>query len=204
MVKTGGRVKMDTFELRGMIFAIRANTDWFRKRMHILRRNSPEAKTFFQLDDESFRQLNARSRRVILTLERHMKRANRALAKAVTPEEYALQMNAWKAHLRSMWLHIAYFKPMSPVVRGRKAEKQKALDELMQMAADGVRDEGFQPPEESELRRMMRLFAASTRRGRQGYYSVSYVLHHKGDLTTNRYLGSFVLDRLNRKELPKS
>src|SRR5665213_2393085 len=43
-VKTGGRVQMDTIQLRTLIFAIRANLDYVRKCRHDLRRESPVVK----------------------------------------------------------------------------------------------------------------------------------------------------------------
>jgi len=50
----------------------------------------------------------------------------------------------------------------------------------------------------------MRLFVSSARRGRQGEYSVSFTLRRRDFFTANRYVGMFVLDRLELKELTKS
>ena len=105
-------VKMDTFQLRAVIFAIRAYVDYVRflRRRH--KREDPEVKARLHLDDKSIAQLKAKSRRVIRSLERQMKRANRALITEIGKEQYAALMIAWKAHLRWMRLHIAYFKPL--------------------------------------------------------------------------------------------
>lgn len=199
--KAGGRVHMDTIELRASIFAIRAKIDFVLKGRHSHRRLSLEAKTRFLLDDESFDQLKIRSQRLILTLERHLKRANRALQKSVPRDAFAALTDAWRMHLRWMWVHIAYFKPFSPVVRGRRLQQQRILDELMQMAEHGIRNEGYEPPDAKELRRMMRLYVSSARRGRESFYTASYLLNRKLWFTANRYLGRFVLDRLTLKEI---
>ena len=84
--KAGGRVQMDTIELRATIFAIRANIDFVRKRRHDHRRLDPETRARFMIDDKSYDQLKIKSQRVICSLERHMKRANRVLLKSVIRE----------------------------------------------------------------------------------------------------------------------
>ena len=95
--------------------------------------------------------------RVICSIERQMKRANRVLFKLVTWEQYAALVNAWTAHLRWMRLHIAYFKPLPKTIRGCKIGRQAILDELVLIAARGIRYQAYQPPELEELRRIMRL-----------------------------------------------
>ncbi len=199
--ETGGRVAMDTIELRATIFAIRAYIDYVREKRRPRRRLSPELKTRHLLDDETFDRLKSKSNRMILTLERHLKRANRALQKSITQSAFAESMRIWREHLLWMRLHIAYFKPLPPVVKGRRIQQQKILDELTQMVKRGIRQEGYQPPEEKELRPMMRLYVRSARRGYQGEYVASYVLKTKLFDSTNRHLSAFVLKRLKLKEL---
>lgn len=201
--KSGGRVEMDTIELRATIFAIRAYIDFVRGGRHLHRRSVSKLKALLLLDDQSFDKLKTKSKRVIHTLERHLKRANRALQKSDPPEAFALLMHDWKDHLIWMRLHIAYFKPPPLVVKGRKIQQQRILDELMKMAEHGIRNEDHQPPEAKELRRMMRLYVRSARRGREGDYDVPYTLRHKNYFKANRHVGMFVLDRLKVKELPK-
>lgn len=93
--KKGGRVQADTIELRAMIFAIRVNVYHTRKLRHILRLSDNEVKARWAIDDESFAQLKTRSQRVTRSLENHVKRANRALVKAVTQQGFKLLMDAW-------------------------------------------------------------------------------------------------------------
>ncbi len=194
---------MDAIELRASIFSIRANLDYVRSRRHFYGRASSEERTAFRLDDESFDQLKVKSKRVIHTLERHMKRADRTLFKSMSRDEHGLLMSAWRMHLLWMRLHIAYFKP-SRGIRGRKVQQQKMLDELMQMAENAIRNEGHEPPEAKELWRIMRLYASSGRRGREGIHNIHYMLRNKPFDEPNLYLANFVLARLKKKERSKS
>ncbi len=200
--KTGGRVQMDAIELRAAIFGIRANIDFVRKRRHFHRRLSLETKARFGIDDASFDQLKIRSQRVIHTLERHMKRANRTLLSAVPRDAYGLLVHAWRMHLRWMWLHIAYFKPLPPVIGPRRIRQQRDLDELMKMTRYGLEREGYQSPDDIELRRMMRLYVRSARRGREGGRTAGFLLEHKNNVTARWFLAKFVLRRLDLKESP--
>jgi hypothetical protein len=200
--KAGGRVQMDPIELRAAIFAIRANIDFVRKRRHDLRRLDHATKAKFMIDDESFDQLKIRSQRVIGSLERHMKRANRVLLKLVTREQYTALMNAWKAHLRWMQLHIAYFRPLPKIIRGRRIRQQREIDELMEMAVRGLQKEGYVPPDLKELRRMVRLYVRSARRGREGDCTPRFLLDGSRGVSYCWYLAKFILRRLDLKELP--
>ena len=103
-----------------------------------------------------------------------------------------------------MRLHIAYFKPLVPIMRGRKIRQQAILDELMKMADHGIRNAGYQPPDTQELRRMMRLYASSARRWRKGKYTPQFMMEHKTSFSATWYLSKFVTRRLDLKELSKS
>lgn len=201
--KTGGRIQMDTIELRAVIFAIRANLDFVRKRRRDLRRESPAVKARFLVDNESYAQLKIESRRVIHSLENHVKRANRALQKAVPLDEYRLLMDAWSAHLRWMRVHITYFMPLPRLIQSRRIRQRKDLDDLMLMAERGIRNQGYEPPESKELRRMMRLYARYSRRRRTGTWGLEYLLNRKQSTGVLLHLARFVLRRMELKELPE-
>jgi hypothetical protein len=202
--KTGGRVQMNAIELRASIFAIRANLGFVRKALHEQRRLSQGAKTRFLLDTESYAKLKAKSELVILSLERHRKRANRLLKKSIDQNGYQALINAWTAHLRWMRLHIAYFKRWPPIIQGRKIQQQNTLDRLMHMAVYGIRDEGYEQPEGKELRRIMRLYVRSARRGREGMFTIPYLMKPDSNVYMNIHLAQFVIRRLTLKELPQS
>jgi hypothetical protein len=203
--KTGGRMRMNTAELRAAIFAIRAYLGFIRMRRRKDRSSLPGTKAVVPIQGESFVQLKMRSRRVIRSLDRYLKRANLALMKSVTPERYKALKDTWKNHLRWMLIHMVYFRPWPKVIRGRKIGQQKILDELMEMAGRGIRNAGLQPPEPEELRRLMRLYVRSARRFREGKYTdLRYLLAHKGFFEATWYLAQFVTKRLKLKELSKS
>jgi hypothetical protein len=201
--KTGGRVQMSAVELGAAIFAIRSNIGYARRRRYDCRLKSAETKNELLIDNYSFEQLKIKSHRLIHSLERHLKRANTALSKSVTRDEFAALIGRWKAHLRWMRLHIVYFKPLRPIIGKRRIRQQQDLDELMKMAERGIHNAGYRSPEPRELRRMMRLFARSTRRWREGENTVLYMLENKRDLTAKWYLAQFVLHRLTLEELKK-
>jgi len=201
--QNGRWVKVDTWELRAAVFAIRAHGEFIRllRRQH--RRKNREFKARLRIDDRSVALLKAKSHRVIHSLERHMKRANRALIKALGKERYAALMIAWKAHLRWMRLYIAYCKPWGKPLLGRRARQQKDIDDLMEMAKRGLRNAGYEPPEDRELRRLMRLYARYARSGRQGNWTIQFLLENKAAFSLKYHLAQFVIDRSNLKELSK-
>jgi hypothetical protein len=200
--RVGGRVQMNAIDVRAAIYSVRVNLSYWRKERHDKRHWSHELKKRYELDAASFDLLKVRSERVIRSLERHMKRANRSLLKSATRDGYAAIMSDWKAHLRWMHLHIAYFKPLPPVIRGRKTRYQQILDALVLMANRAIQNDGYVPPESRELRKMMRLYVRSVRRGRETY-SIRFLLDNFGTLNAAWHLARFVLQRLTLKELPQ-
>ena len=200
---TGGRMQMNAVELRAAIFAIRAHISFVRRRRNDFGKR-PGPKNEPPIDDQSFEQLKIESKRVIHSLERRMKRGNNALLKSATREEYAALMGRWRLHLRWMHLRLVWFKPLRPIILSGRIRQQQDLDELMKMAERGLKNAGYQPPEARELRRMMRLFARSARRFREGGYFVRTMLRNKTDFTNTWHLGQFVLDRLTLEEMKKS
>jgi hypothetical protein len=85
-----------------------------------------------------------------------------------------------------MRLHIAYFKPWGKPIPGRRKRQQQNLDELMEMAKHGLRDAGFRPPEEKQLRHIIRLYARYARSGQQGHWTIQFLLDKRKDF--NRLL----------------
>jgi hypothetical protein len=206
------QLKMDAFDLRAAIFAVRANVDYGRllRRQERLKRSMEKVrlqligKARLPLDGISIAQLKVKSHRVVRSLERHMKRANRALIKAIGREQYSALTNAWKAHLRWMRLHIAYCKPWSKPIPGLRKRQQQDLDDLMAMAKRGLRNAGYRSPEEKELRHIMRLYARYARAGQQGRWTIRFLLAKRNDFSNTYHLAHFVIDRSKLKELSKS
>ena len=74
----------------------------------------------------------------------------------------------------------------------------------MRIADHGIRILGYQPPEPEELRRIMRLYASSARRWREGPYTVQYMMENKTYYQATCYLSTFVMHRLDLEKLSKS
>ena len=202
--ENGRRVNVDTWQLRAAVFAIRAYIHYARLLRRQYRRKEAEFKSRVLIDDKSIAILKAKSTQLIFSLERHTKRANRALIKAVGKRRYATLSTAWKAHLRWMRLHIAYCKPQPKAFPCRRARLQRDLDELMEIAKRGLQEEGYKPPQDKELRRLMRLYARYAHQGRIGMWKIGFLHEDKGRFLRRYHLAQFVIDRSKHKESSRS
>jgi hypothetical protein len=194
-ISKGGRVQMNAFEIRIAIFALRANIGWHRHWKHKLRASDAETKQRWKIDPESLKRLRSRTRRVIHSLERYLKRANRRMLLSIDKADFSALLGVWRAHLRWMRVHIAYFPAPRPLMKGRKAMSQRILDEMVAIAERGLRDKGYQAPDPEDLRKLMRLYAAYSRRGRIGSFSVPVLMQFKKSLSCAWQLAAFVLQR---------
>lgn len=202
--KSGLRLTVDTWQVRAAVFAIRAYLEYLRALRHKHRREEKELKTRLSPDQRFIALQKKKSSRVIRSLERHMKRANRALIKAVGKKHYTLLIVAWKAHLRWMRLHIVYFKPWVKPPSSRRARFQRDLDELMEIAKRGLREEGYEPPQDRVLRGIVRLYARYARQGHIGMWTIGFLHEDKERFLRKYYLAQFVIKRSKLKELSKS
>jgi len=191
----GGRQRLNSIELRAAMFAVRVTLALKRLDRHRKRKLGLEAKARFEVDSRSVKQFRDAGRRTIRSLERHMKRANRALLVTLTKAEYQALMQVWHEHLRWMRLHLAYSKPLPPIVKGKKKRQQEILDILVDIAADGLKKEGYVPPEPRELRRVLRLYVHSSNRGREGVNSYRFLLRYPNHVDTKWFLVRWVLSR---------
>ena len=71
------------------------------------------------------------------------------------------------------------FQAFGEADSGLRKRQQRSLEVLMEMATHGLRNAGYQPPEEKELRHIIRLYARYARRGRQGHWTIRYLLHNR-------------------------
>lgn len=223
---TGGRVQMDTIEIRAAIFAVRVNLDWRRyqiararktlKDRRVVEKTTPRnrvkttraerhvdrAKESLQDALDAYCHLKNGAPRVINTLERHLKRANSRLMAEVERAEFNTYMQTWRAHLRWMRLRLVYFwLPRIGPIR-RKSDYQVILQELERIARLALAEEGYAPPEANELHRIMRLFTVSVRRGRQG--SIKGIPRALRDgLLVRSAMVDFVVKRTAMKRVPE-
>jgi hypothetical protein len=83
-------------------------------------------------------------------------------------------------------------------------QHQKDLDDMMRMAERGIRHRGYEPPAPKELRKLMRLYARSARRWREGICTVRFLLDGTRSLDWCFVLADFVFHRLELPESPES
>jgi len=72
------------------------------------------------------------------------------------------------------------------------------------MAEVAIEKDGFEQPEPSQLWRVMRLYASSARRGREGIHNIHYMVRNKHLAGPKVYLVDFIVKRLKLKELSTS
>ncbi len=198
--RAGGRTHMTSTDLRAAIFAVRVNADWWRsERVRNRTVKLLRTKEILGIDPETLNELKEKSARTIRSLERHMKRADYRLRKLVPAESFSGLMNSWRAHLRWIRLHLAYFKSLRSVLGGRKTAFQILLTELVEAAKEMISAEGYLPPDEHELRRVMRLYSCSSRRFREGPFTVPHVLEHRSRFTVIFHLIEFLEKRMPLK-----
>lgn len=167
MAKTGGPVRFNAIEVRIAILASRVNLKSRRHEARLMRRKSAETRRRLEIERASIAKLQKRARPVIKSLENAMKKANRRFIRLVSKKDLESQSKQWQAHLRWMKYHILYFKPYPPVVPGYRLQRMR-LDQLVAAAEAGLQEQAYEVPGKEELRRMMRLYARYSRRGRMG------------------------------------
>jgi hypothetical protein len=209
----GGRVPMNAIEIRSAILAVRINLDWCRyerdkahKYAKKLRgtRYAPEAERTLQLVMENLNEVKKKAPRIIRSLERHLKRANSRLLAEMDPLHYDAYMKLWRAHVRWIRLHLVYFKPWRIGPPRRKTFYQAILTELEKIARIAIGEDGYEQPDAKELRRIMRLFTLSSRRGRQDKIDIHYMLSNEHSWRTKDHLVKFICRRLDLKRLQEN
>ena len=202
---SGRRAGLNTIQIRAGILATRVRLDKLREiawgaRKERRRARSEEVKAHVQevlgVDRPSLDRKNEQAKRTIKALERHMKRANRALKKTIGTIAYREMMDRWRRHLKWVRLHLVYFRPLPPV--GHRGRAQRLLvDGFVQQAERWLRIKGYIPPPPEQLRHLMRLAIRYIRRGRTGF-TLSFLMRFPS--VAQPYLADFVLDRvkLNR------
>jgi hypothetical protein len=201
MAKAGGRTHMTSTELRAAIFAVRVNAAWWRsKKVRNRKVEQLRTKEMLGIDPATLNELTKKSARTIRSLERYTKRADYRLRKLVPAEAFSKFMNSWRANLRWIRLHLAYFKPLQPrLLEGRKTAFQIILNELIDVAKEAMEREGYLSPNDHELRRVMRLYSCSSRRFREGPYTAQYIFEHHSSEGTRWHLIEFIEKRIPLK-----
>ena len=108
----------------------------------------------------------------------------------------------WRAHLRWMKFHLAYFKEVRGG-RGRRFVHRRVIDRLIAIAEKAIRREGFEIPDSRKLRHVIRLFVRYSRLGRIGTFHFRYMLENGQRREAQEFLFEFVKERIKLKENKK-
>jgi hypothetical protein len=200
-VDRGGRFRMSSIEIRAAIFGVRINADWLRFRKQAQQRLSGRKSSSIDIGVAPEVQLKKRTAETISTLERHLKRANYRLLSIMPRGDYDNLTKRWRAHIRWMRLHLAYFQTLRPeFLTGKKRARQLIVDDLTAIAVMAIRREGYELPDAVALRKVIRQFLAYSRRGRLPY-QLTYMLNKKTEHGAANILFRFVEQRLNLVEV---
>ena len=131
---------------------------------------------------------------VIMSLERHLKRARRAYAAEAGEQAYKEMRVQWVAHLRWVRMHLAYFRSIRVTKQPRKLQ-QAIVNECYERAWQGLVKRDYEPPPSKELRHLVRLALWNIRWGLSSITSIMSLL--KSDEFAELFLAEFVLDRLD-------
>jgi len=199
---TGGRVQMNSIDIRAAIFAARINMQLLRRRVHDARRKDAKTKKTLGLGRAAIKKRKQQTGPVIKSLERNLKRATRSSLKTTSRSEFAQMSKEWRSHLRWMKFHLAYFKQVR-VVKGRGIVHRMVIDQLTAIAEKAIRYEGFEIPDPRELRNVVRLFVRYSRRGRIWKFHFRYMLQNGQRRAAQEFLFEFVKKRIKLKENKK-
>jgi hypothetical protein len=202
--RKGGRIQMDYIDLRVAILSVRVTVDFERERARKWRQCDDAAKRRLRVDRESIRRLEKKAQRVIKSLERKLKFANRRFLSRNSRYQYQSMSKQWSSHLRWIRFELAYSKPLPPITRGRKKWHQWLIDNLVALAEDVIRSEGYEIPDRGKLRHVMRLFAHYSRRFRSAafayYFDPRFVVKNPRNLNVRHTVLTFVEDHFELKE----
>jgi hypothetical protein len=84
----------------------------------------------------------------------------------VSPWAFESCSKEWRWHLRWIRFHLAYFNPLPSIQKSLKRFYQLRIDRLVALAESGIQYLNYLPLEPRKLRRIIRLFVRSARRGR--------------------------------------
>lgn len=135
---------------------------------------------------------------VVGFLENELKRANRLFKSAVGSEQFKVQSNEWRSHLKWIEFQLTYFKPFPRPCRLKL--RRAWLDKLVQMAEKAIVDHGYELPESAELRTVVRQFLTYSLRGRLDEYNHTFMVRNEDSSVALLKLLDFVQERLVLKD----
>lgn len=193
---TGGRVRLDAFELRGAAFSARTSIKVERIKIRGARKRGAESKRIPVSAGRPVRRISRDKKAVIKYLENCMKRAVRQFRKTAGSRQYKESSKEWQSHLQWVKYRLAYFKPYRRPGLGARGLQILCVNELVKMAEDAIRIRGYKMPAAESLRHVIRQFIAYSRRGRIGQYNHVYMLRKSKSPLAKATLFEFIEPRL--------
>jgi hypothetical protein len=178
---TGGTIQLDSFELRALAFSARLTLQIQRDLAHKTRKTSLRETTEAGVDPKSIRKLKQAIGKTIKFLEVVMKRAKRLFVSQRSNQNFKEESAEWRAHLRWMQLHLAFFKRIRVGSPNTRRMQRKNIDQLVSMAKKEIAAVGYEMPEDKRIRNAVRLFISECRRGRVGYRHYRYLLNRRDE-----------------------
>lgn len=197
---SGGILELDSFQLRAAAFSARVTLKLqrFIRDNKGVRRYSLEAQRDQGYDRASIKRLKLKVGRLIKLLEREMKRAARRSAAAGAGNAFEVLSEEWRAHLRWMQVHLAYFTPYRPG-SGIGRLQRKRIDRLVAMV-NAIAIAGSVAPNEKLLRKTIRGFVHECHLGRVGYHDFLYMLRNELSPTIQAELFEYVASKMQLED----
>ena len=193
---TGGKVQLDSFELRAAAYSARTSVKVARMEMREARKEGKESTSRTVAAKQALKQVSQGKKQVIDFLERYMKRAERLLRKTAGSDQQKALSKEWRSHLRWIVFHLAYFKPYR--IPGRSARQMQIqwVEELVKMAEAAILIRRLKLPAPDRLRKVIRQFLFYSRRGRIARYHHVYMLRNSNKPFASARLFEFIEPRL--------
>lgn len=198
IAKTGGIIEMDPIDVRIALLSARLTLKLTRAGYRNGRWGSEKrSRAVVQAEVATIR---SRTRSVVRFLEKVMKQADRRFVSVQSRRKLAIRKVRWKAHLQWMKVNLLWFKPLPSPRLGSKRFHQMIIRLLVRMAEEGIRRAGYELPDAAELRRVIRLYGLSARRGRQPVFDLPYMTSNLTNPAAQKHLMQFIRKRIELKK----
>jgi len=150
------RLRVTSVQIRAAILAIRTYQDFLRYEAYRYRKEAKRVQEIFGFDKRSRTRVIKKGRRVIRTLERLLKRANRLEQREAGQEEHSAIVARWRNHLQWVRTHLTYFRRPPPFPFQSRKWIRALIDYGVELAKFELTNRGYCLPSRKNLRRRVR------------------------------------------------
>jgi len=198
--KSGGYVRMDFLDLRIAVFAARTSVHVVRQNARTFRKWNKAAKARFRFDQASIVELKSKTKLVIHSLERHLKRATRLFLRAHSRAEFERKAHEWARFLRWVKYHLTFFAKEPARQPGLRKYYQTMINHMCGIAGGVLLNDGYEQPDARDLRRAVRTYIRYARRERSAWWDFSTLIRYPGDSAARYRLLEFLEKHLTLKD----